>query len=373
MILKNAEVFDHRFELRKLDIEVSDDRITKVSDTPLFGEDELDLSGCLILPGFVDIHIHGGGGGDFSSGDADALSEMSAHLANHGVTSFCPATMTLPKTTLSALLSTASDYRGREKGAYIHGVYLEGPYINPVKKGAQPECYIRLPDYAEFRSLSALCPVSVVALAPEMEGAMDFAGKASSDCTVSMAHTNATFEEGTKALQSGFSHCTHLYNAMPQLQSRNPGVISAVYDSETATAELICDGFHVHPSMIRLAFRQMGEDRVCVVSDSMCAAGCPDGEYALSGQTVLVKDGKALLPDGTIAASTTDLYHEFRNLLSFGIPMRAAVKACSINPAKVIGADQVTGSIEPGKKADLLVLGSDLSILHVFIQGKRFL
>lgn len=372
MILKNAEVFDHRFEKRKLSVRIDGERIAEVTENPISAQTELDLTDCLILPGFIDIHIHGAGGGDFSEGEVDSLHTMSRFLADNGITSFCPTGMTQSPENLERQFRAARQAFGFEPGAYMHGIHLEGPYINPLKKGAQREADIRPADYAEFERLNGICPVRMVSMAPETEGALAFSRKVSKVCTLSMAHTMATFDEANEALQNGFSHATHLFNAMPGLQSRNPGLIAAVFDSETATAELICDGFHVHPSMIRLTFRQLGEDRICAVSDSMRASGLADGEYTLGGQRVLVRDGKATLPDGTIAASTTNIFAEFRNLLSFGIPMRAAVKACTINPAKVIGVSGQTGSIEPGKFADLLVLDKDLQIRHVFIRGRQY-
>ena len=373
MLLTNGTVYDWQFQPKKLHIAVQGKRITQVTAHPLHGEETLDCTGCTIVPGFVDIHIHGGGGGNLADADTDSLQKMSIYLAQHGVTSFCPASMTLPEEELSAQFRAVEKCKGQEQGAYIQGIHMEGPYISMAKKGAQCGEYVRTADFAEFSRLNAISRIALVDVAPETQGALEFAQKASKVCTVSMAHTAATFAQAQAGLQNGFSHATHLFNAMSPIQNREPGAVTAVFDSDTATAELICDGFHNHPAVLRMAFRQLGEDRAVVVSDSMRAAGCADGEFELGGQKVYVRDGKARLADGTIAASTSNLYEEFRNLLSYGVPFRTVLKACTKNPAIVAGVYDKTGSIETGKYADLLVLDGNLQIRHVFIRGRQFL
>lgn len=371
MLLTNGTVYDWQFQPRKLHIAVEGETIAQVTDRILGGEDTLDCTDCTVVPGFIDIHIHGGAGGDMADADGESLQKMSVYLARHGVTSFCPTSMTLPHDALTAQFRAVEQCKGQEQGAYIHGVRMEGPYISMAKKGAQCGAYVRAADFAEFAALNSVSRIAVVDVAPETEGAVPFAQKASKFCTVSMAHTAATFSEAETALQNGFTHATHLFNAMTPVGHREPGVPTAVFDSESATAELICDGFHVHPAVLRMAFRALGEDRAVVVSDSMRAAGCADGEYTLGGQTVYVRNGKATLADGTIAASTSNLYDEFRNLLSYGIAFRSALQACTKNPACVAGVYGQTGSIETGKYADLLVLDGELRIRAVIVKGRR--
>ena len=371
MILKNATVYGADFVPRKRDIAVTGETIDRLDDG-LSGDDVLDCAGCTIVPGFVDIHIHGGGDGDMADADGASLQRMSRYLAKHGVTSFCPASMTLPHDALVSQFAAVEAFKGSEQGARILGVRMEGPYISMEKKGAQCADYVRKPDIAEFRALHAVSPVCAVDVAPEVDGALAFAQSVSKLCTVSAGHTAATFAQTETALAHGFSHATHLFNAMPPVKNREPGTVTAFFDSSTATAEMICDGFHNHPAVVRMAFRLLGPERAVVVSDSMRAAGCGDGDYALGGQQVFVRDGKACLADGTIAASTTNLYAEFRNLLSWGIPFENALRACTINPSRVAGAADRIGSIEVGKQADLLVLDEDLHIRHVFIHGKEY-
>lgn len=371
MILKNAEIFDENFLRRRADIRIEGDTITEIGES-LSGGEEHDLGGCVVLPGFIDIHIHGCGGADFSDALPDTLETMSRTLAACGVTSFCPASMTLPYDRIEKSFERAAEYIGSECGAYIHGINMEGPFLSYEKRGAQSAEYLRLPDIDELKKLDGICKVRLVSLAPELEGALEFAREASNFCTVSAAHTVATYEQATDGYKNGITHTTHLTNGMDALYNRRPGAVAAALNAENATAELISDGMHIHPEYLKLLYKILGEDRSVVVSDSMCAAGFGDGEYALGSQTVYVKDGKALLTDGTIAASTTNIFSEFKNIISFGVPIKQAVKSCTINPARVIGVDGVTGSIKVGKRADFTILSNDLEELEcVYIKGKR--
>jgi|LSQX01.2.fsa_nt_gb N-acetylglucosamine-6-phosphate deacetylase len=370
IVIKGAVICNSEFEPQRADLSVRGEKIYKIGG--ISGGKVIDFSGCTVLPGFIDIHIHGCGGADVDGADTASLKKMSDFLVKKGVTSFCPTTMTMPESSLAQQFAAVSDYMGRESGAYIHGINMEGPFISHEKKGAQHGGHIRTPDLGEFKRLVKLCDVRLIDVAPETKGAFDFAAEASKHCVVSAAHTAADYETAMESFKHGFSHATHLFNAMPPMKNREPGMAGAVLDSKGVTAELICDGFHNHPAVIRLAFGLLGEDRAVVISDAMKAAGCGDGDYELGGQTVYVRGGRAALKDGTIAASTTNLFDEFKNLLDFGIPFKQAVKACTINPAKVIGADDVTGSIKEGKSADLLIIDDSLEIKAVFVKGRIF-
>ncbi|HOU10957.1 MAG TPA: N-acetylglucosamine-6-phosphate deacetylase [Clostridiales bacterium] len=368
MLLKNAVYYGADFEPARGDIAVEGEKIAGVG--VLFHEGEsIDLGGLTVLPGFIDIHIHGSAGGDMSDASEESLQKMSLYLAANGVTSFCPASMTLPEEQLAKQFQTVESFKGKEKGAYIHGINMEGPFISLAQKGAQPAEYIRPPDFGEFSRLNAISRIVLVDVAPELPGAFDFARRACRCCTVSQAHTAADFPTAEEAYRNGFSHATHLFSAMPPVEHRAPGPVVAAFDNAASTAELICDGIHAHPPVLRMAFKLLGEDRVVVVSDAMKAAGMQDGEYELGGQTVYVRQGKATLADGRLAASTVNLFREYQNLLSFGIDPKAALKACTINPARVIGADAATGSIKPGKYADLLVTDTR-SVLAVLVKGR---
>ncbi len=368
MIIKNATVYGGDFEPFKTDITIDGEIIKSLAPTDSDGE---DFEGCVALPGFIDIHIHGCNMADATDGNADSVAKMSKWLATKGVTSFCPTTMTLPEAYLVECFGYAGSTMGKEEGAYIHGINMEGPFISHAKKGAQAGEHIIKPSFEMLKKLNDLCPVKLVDVAPEVEGAMEFIKKAKDVCTVSLAHTAADYATGIEAISSGASHATHLYNAMNCLTSREAGMVGAVMDSKDVMAELICDGVHICPATLRITFAILGEDRTVVISDALMAAGMPDGEYMLGGQKVY-KKSDARLADGTLAGSVTNLFDEFHNLLSFGIPLKQALKSVSINPAKAIGADKTTGSIEENKFADLLITDADFKeIKAVFIKGKR--
>ncbi len=370
MIIKNAVIFDENFDKVRKDIEITGEKIGRTGE--INDAEALDFEGCVVLPGFIDIHTHGCGGYDVTDGREESAGKMSERLAQCGVTSFCPTTMTVGAEKLEKSFEFIKNTMVAENGAYIHGINMEGPFISPEKKGAQSEDDILAPDFDLFERLNAICPVKVVDIAPEMPGADVFIKKAKEICAVSAAHTSADYETAKAAFDLGINHATHLFNAMPPLLSRAPGVVGAVFDDRRVFAELICDGIHIAPAVLRTAFTVLGEDRTVVVSDSMSAAGMADGEYTLGGQTVFVSGGKATLADGTIAGSTTSIFEEFKNLLAFGIPLKQAVKSCTINPAKSIGVQSITGSICEGRNADLVVLSGDMTeIKAVFIKGKR--
>ncbi len=374
MLLKNAVVYNEVFEPVQADVAVEGETITGIGKVAAGGE-QFDLTGCTVLPGFIDMHIHGCAGSDASDATPEALEAMSASLVKKGITSFCPTSMTLSHEQLVSIVANVRDMKDKVSGAYIHGVNMEGPFIAMSKKGAQNGDYVRNPDKEEFRTLFEGCGgcISIVDIAPECEGAEAFIREVQPYCPVSIAHTAATYDEAMLAIEWGARHTTHLYNAMSGLTHRAPGVVGAVFDTARTRGvrgELICDGFHIHPAALRIAFRQLGEDGSVIVSDSMRAADYKDGEYDLGGQAVYVRDGKALLADGTIAASTSNLYEEFKNVISFGVPFKQAVKSVSINPARAIRVDRETGSIAMGKRADLVVLDNNLDIRLVIVKGQ---
>lgn len=373
MILKNAEVFNGDFEKIRADVKIDGEKISKIGD--FSSEDGLDLTGLVVMPGLIDMHIHGCGGADTGDATPEALETMSQTLVKNGVTSFCPASMTLSFEELTKIFANIDAMKDKVGGAYIHGANMEGPYIAMSKKGAQNPLYVRNPDKEEFKKLYEGCngAIKVVDIAPECDGGDEFIKEIQPICPVSIAHTDAGYDEAVHAIELGVRHITHLFNAQSGLHHRKPGVVGAAFDVGRANgvrAELICDGFHIHPATLRIAFREMGEDGTVIISDSMKAAGCPDGDYDLGGQPVYVRDGKALLADGTIAASTSNVYKELKNVISFGIPEKQAVKSATINPAKAIRVDDKTGSIEEGKLADILVVDKDYNIKLVIVKGE---
>jgi N-acetylglucosamine-6-phosphate deacetylase len=257
------------------------------------------------------------------------------------------------------------------EGAAILGAHMEGPYIALSRRGGQKAEYVKKPDWQMFRHFfeSSAGIIKLVDIAPECDESGAFIENAARLCRVSIAHTNAGYEQTKEAFTRGASHVTHLFNAMPGFGHREPGAVGAVFENRTVTAELICDGFHVHPAVLRVAFDILGEDRPVIVSDAMRAAGLPDGVYSHGGQKVTVAGGEARLADGTIAGSTTNLLDELRRLVSFGVPLRQAVRAATINPARVVGADKTRGSITPGKRADFTIVDQALRLRAVVLGG----
>lgn len=377
MIIKNGQVFNSNGRFIPADVELAGDRIVKVAPAgTLHGDEELDAAGKYVTPGFVDIHIHGAAGSDFCDGMDGSdkyVRAMQKYLGSQGVTSFLGTTMAFSEEILDRIFDTARPIFGQEGyGAVLRGVNMEGPFFNKAKKGAQAEEYIIDPDWEMFQRLWERSGhnIRLVDVAPELPGALEFAQKASKLCTVSVAHTCATYEEATAAFANGFTHTTHLFNAMPAFTHRAPGVVGAASDF-AEHIEMICDGIHLNPSVVRAVFNMFGPDRVCIISDAMQACGMPNGEYSLGGQKVFMTDGLATLADGTIAGSATCQAEGFRRAVKFGVPLESALKAATINPAKAAGLYDEVGSIAVGKRADVLVLGADLHPEHIFIGGKE--
>ena len=367
MIISNVKYYDEKMQMKFGSIEIEDGKICRIDNEAAKQTETQTLT---VLPGFIDIHTHGIAGADACDKTKASLETLSRNYAKHGVTSFCPTTMTLSFPELCKIFEAIESYKGTECGAYIHAINMEGPYISGEKCGAQNKDYIRKADINEFFKLNAISKISLVDLAPETENALEFAKEVSKTTLCSIAHTNADYEQTKKAFENGFSHVTHLFNAMTPFTHRAPGVVGAVLENDTATAEIICDGFHLSPATVRLAFKILGDDRCVAISDSLSSTDMEDGQYMLGGQEVFVQNGKAHLADGTIAGSTTNLFDEFKNLLSFGIPFESALKACTVNPAKAIGVFDKCGSIEVGKNADLIFVDDELEIRNVMVKGK---
>ncbi len=371
MILKNCTFINEEFEKEYGDIKIENGKITEIG---IINENGKDMNGKIVMPGFVDIHIHGGDGGDASDGTAEALDHIATYLAKKGVTSFCPTTMTLPIDKLCKTAQVISDFaeKGKAGRSKIAGINFEGPFIAMSKKGAQNGAYVVPGTIEDFDRLYTASNglMKLITIAPEAFDSKEFIKHASKKATVSIGHTAANAEETAEAIKNGVNHATHLFNAMTPMTHREAGVVGVAFDSNI-TCELICDGAHICPTVLRNAFKLLGEDRACVISDSMRGAGLGNGEFELGGQTVYVKDGYtvARLSDGTIAASITNVFDEFKNLLDFGIDFKTAIKSCTINPARAIGEDKKIGSISVGKYADLIVTDENFNIEEVYING----
>ena len=371
MLFKNAYIFTEEGVFTHGSFRVEDGKFTEILTT-VPEEEGVDLAGQYVIPGLIDVHNHGNSGADFSDGDYEGLVKMAQYLAKSGVTSFAPASMTLPYEVLEKAFATAVRITEEqpEGCARLMGIQMEGPFFSEKKKGAQNGAYLKDPDFQAFKKLYDGCNglIRIADVAPELPGAVEFTREAAKLCTVSIAHTDANYEEADAVLSAGATHLTHLYNAMPPIHHRKPGVIGAGSERENVIAELICDGEHVHPSSVRMAFK-LFPGRICLVSDALRCCGMPNGEYELGGQQVFLEGNVAKLADGTIAGSVTNLYDCMRKAVEFGISREQAILSSTIIPARQLQREQEIGSIAPGKLADFVVCGENLEKKVVYLGG----
>ncbi|WP_243088681.1 N-acetylglucosamine-6-phosphate deacetylase [Roseburia sp. AF15-21] len=298
MIIRNGLVWGNDFAFHEKDLYI-DDATHTIVDKPVSEHEEiLDAKGNYVIPGLVDVHIHGAKGHDFCDANTDALSEIAAYLHSCGVTSFCATSMTLPENQLMEIFETVSGVPDDGNHAYVAGIHMEGPFLSPAKNGAQKESYLCNPSIDVFRRLSEVFSgkIRLITIAPELPGADKFIEKIHDEVAISLGHSTASYEIASKAFAAGASHATHLFNAMPAFHHRDPGIVGAAADAPHTMVEIICDGIHIHPAVIRSVFRIFGDDRVILISDAMRATGMADGTYELGGQTVYKKGRFATLP-----------------------------------------------------------------------------
>ena len=338
------------------------------------GGQTVDAAGCYVIPGLVDLHFHGSAGADISDGDLAGLHRMGAYEASRGITAMCPATMTLPEDVLVRAAQAAAAYEPAADEAALVGINMEGPFISPSKVGAQNPDYVRNPSAEEFRRLQEAADglFKLVDIAPEEPGAEEFIREMASEVRISLAHTCTDYDTAARAFELGARQLTHLYNAMDPMHHRKPGPIPAAVEHGEVTAEIIADGVHIHPAMVRLAFQLFGDNRMILISDTLRAAGLEDGTYDLGGQDVTVRGPVATIDNGALAGSVSDLMRCLTVAVrDMGIPLASAVKAASANPARALGLDAERGAIEPGKVADAVLLDKEtLDVRAVVLRGE---
>lgn len=382
MIIKNVKVYTEDKEFCEGKIVIENGKFSSVFPGEERTDDEIvDGEGCYAIPGLIDLHFHGCHGYDICDGTKEALEKIARYEASIGVTGICPATMTLPQQELMHILSVAASYKeaaDQERGAAadLLGINMEGPFISVEKKGAQDQRHIVPCDQElcqQFLDASKGL-VKFVGVAPERsQDTLQFIRQMKDKVNISLAHTNADYDTAKAAFDAGANHAVHLYNAMPAFTHRSPGVVGAVSDSPHVNAELICDGVHIHPSVVRATFKMMGQDRMILISDSMRATGMPDGRYLLGGLEVDVVGNRAVLAsNGALAGSATNLMDCMRTAVKvMGISLEDAVACATVNPAKALGVFENYGSIAPGKNADVVLLDQDLNLKMVVKSGVR--
>ncbi len=370
MVIKNAKVYTENFEFQERDICVEQGEFTETASQhrTVYADD------LYAIPGLIDIHLHGAVGQDFSDGVVKAVEKIAEYEAFHGITTIMPTTMSLPEKDLAkAVKAIASVKNKKEIRADIAGVYLEGPFMAKERKGVHKEENLRLPDLAMVDRLQkeARGKIKIVTVAPELEGAIDFIKEGSKKYRISIAHTSAAYEVSKEAFAAGAKQLTHFFNGMAPFNHREPGIIGAALDNDMCMAELICDEFHIHPTVINMTFRIFGAERVILVSDSMRATGMMDGEYSLGEHQVFVTDGVAHMKDGTLAGSTRNLMDCLKLAVKeMKIPLETAVRAATLNPAVAAGVDDKYGSISVGKRANAVFVDKDLNVVMVMKDGK---
>jgi len=375
-IVANGRVVTPLEVLDGADVLIEDGRILAVGPglDSAAADENIDATGHIVAPGYVDVHIHGSAGHDTMDGTREAIEGIARFIATHGVTSFCPTTLT--QAVEDIMRSVRAVYEctenGIEGGARPLGVHLEGPCIDADQKGAQPEQYVRTAAAIEYRQLFRLGNIKLITLAPEIAENRDLISFARSQgAAVVVGHSSANYEDLVEALKLGVNHATHTFNRMKGIHHREPGTVGGVLLLDEIYAEFIADGVHLHPAIVDMIFRLKGADRAIAITDAISGAGMPDGDYELGGQKIVVKEGAVRLEDGTLAGSSLTLDAAVRNIVKFTrASLPEAIQMASLTPARSIGVANRKGSLEPGKDADVVILDNDLTVLSAMVGGE---
>ncbi|MBZ4684078.1 MAG: N-acetylglucosamine-6-phosphate deacetylase [Fusobacteriaceae bacterium] len=333
--------------------------------------EEIDAGGKYISAGFIDVHIHGANNSDVMDGTREALENIAQTIAKNGVTGFLATTMTMDKTTIKEALENIKNNIDIDSGAKILGTHLEGPFINEKYKGAQSKEFIVAPEYDLIKEYVDI--IKIITYAPEKDKDFEFTHKMCNchkDITLSIGHSNATYNIAMEAIEKGARHITHLFNAMTGLHHRNPGIVGAAFNSDVS-CEIIADNIHINPANYHIVFRQKSKDKIVLITDAMRAACLKNGKYDLGGQEVHVSNGAARLEDGTLAGSVLRLNGAVKNIYDeLDISLVDLINLVTMNPAKVIGVDNIKGSIEKDKYSDFAVFDKDFNVYMTIVEGK---
>lgn len=371
----NGTILDPENELTGYHILVEDGLIKAINPGALDNntcDEIIDARNLKIIPGMIDIHTHGAMGMDTMDASQEALATMARFYARHGVTSFLPTTLAASKTETMAAITAVQDYQPENDGAQILGIHLEGPYLDEQYCGAQPIQFLRKPDPREYHQWFESGVVKLITVAPEMPGAMEMISQgAGVGIRFAVGHSQASLEQMHLAVKAGLDQATHFFNGMPSLHHRNPGIVGAVLSDDRIYAQLILDGNHVHPTVIKIAVKAKGVSKILLITDSIRAAGMNDGEYLLGSEMVEVKDGVARTSKGGLAGSTLTMDAGLRNLVKFtGDPLSQALTTATSNPALAMGMKGKKGVLAPGADADIVLMDEEFNI-HLTMVGGR--
>lgn len=376
-VIENGRIYTETGTIKQGYIVIKNDKINSIEPGKYHGDlTTIDARGQHILPGFIDIHMHGGYGEDAMDASHDGLKHLSESLLSEGTTSYLATTMTQSDENITKALENIVDYQkvqDQYNAATIVGVHLEGPFISEHKVGAQNPAYVQRPSIAKVEQfqVAANHQIKVITFAPEVEGANDTLKALHKDIQFSIGHTVATFDEVNDAVAHGAKHVTHLYNAGTSFEHREPGVFGAAWLNDQLSTELIVDGIHSHPAAVKIAYKQKGNERFFLITDAMRAKGMPDGEYDLGGQNVIVKGSEARLASGALAGSILKMNEGLKNLIAFtGDTLENLWRVTSLNQAIALNIDKQKGSLKVGKDADIVIVSDDIDVLATIKSGK---
>lgn len=376
-VITNGRIYTENETIEQGYILVEDGKITQITKGEYKGDlTTIDVKGQHVLPGFIDIHMHGGYGEDAMDASFEGLKHLSESLLSEGTTSYLATTMTQSDDNIIKALKNIVNYQAQQdalNAASIVGIHLEGPFISEYKVGAQNPAYVQRPSVEKVQQFQEIAnnQIKVMTFAPEVEGADETLSTLHDQINFSIGHTVATFDEVNEAVAQGAKHVTHLYNAGTAFEHRNPGLSGAAWVNDELSTESIVDGIHSHPASVKIAYKQKGNKRFFLITDAMRAKGMPDGEYDLGGQNVVVKGSEARLTSGALAGSILKMNEGLKNLIEFtGAPLDDLWRVTSLNQAIALKIEGDKGSIAIGKDADIVVVDDDIQVLTTIKSGK---
>ena len=370
-LIQNGIVITPQETLREHNLILNNSQIEAIGIGDTSADSIIDAKGCYVVPGFIDVHVHGAAGYDTMDATAEAIQGMGAFYAKHGVTSYYPTTMTMPAPDIQAALENVERCPQPTNGAQHLGVHVEGPYLNLKYKGAQPPGYFRNPSPAEYGQWLETGVCKLITVAPEIEGGMQIVQELTAlGVEFAIGHSAATYDEAVKAFDAGVRQVTHVFNGMVGLHHREPGALAAILTDDRVDAQLIADGIHVHPGMIRMLIRAKGAEHVMLITDAIQAAGLSDGDYSLGGQQVTVTEGIARIASGALAGSTLTMDKAIRNMMSFtDLPLHKVIGMASTVPARSMRLPN-KGKLVAGYDADVVLLNRDLDVMMTIVGGR---